>query len=393
MYACSRYSAFADAATQGLRALIKSRVEAPESVSLQAPLVLSVSHSERSHDYADEDLQLARHGRLLKDLLAGADWNDQVADLLRGSWKRQKVQLLTMMKTLLLFSREPLWRVVALTNSVHTFGELEELLKDLPGRQRILLEYAPQWFPMYGRDEFMVNWRPGSWSKQFLAESLPEETAAVFVDSDAVFLGPAEQLWQELAAMTPKQLVSLAPEPHYLREDRAFAGLRGVNTGVVVANLTAQRAWAGGGHGLGWSMLYDRELNPINNYTRHDQDSVNVYLHHHPQLLREMSPRFNFIVTSCEDADTTCPECTDEGVVVLHGSDAVFYRMVDSKFLEVYRYLSEADLGASTPEHHLQEVWARLRRRDWRDDTSSCRQYRGMNLALTRGLQRLKKGH
>ncbi|XP_045114367.1 glucoside xylosyltransferase 1-like isoform X4 [Portunus trituberculatus] len=234
------------------------------SPSLKAPMVIAICQSVT--------------GREASSTSSTVTLNERVR-----SWSRQAEQLTTMLKTLLYFTKSPLWRIIVMTDTLDTFNKVLNLTASLP-RRRLLLQHRPIWLP---RNEPVIkrHWRPCAWAKQFMAEALPDQDSAVYVDTDVVFLGPAEELWWLLHSMGPRQALALAPEPQYLLDTpkRPFAGRVGLNTGVMVANLTRLRQLPGGG--LGSAIL---DFGVITPPPRHDQDALNHYLLHKPHLLLEL---------------------------------------------------------------------------------------------------------
>ncbi|KAK8374719.1 hypothetical protein O3P69_018678, partial [Scylla paramamosain] len=226
------------------------------------------------------------------------------------SWSRQAEQLTTMLKTLLYFTKSPLWRIIVMTDTRDTFNKVLNLTTVFSG-SRLLLQHRPIWLP---RDEPVIkgHWRPCAWAKQFMAEALPDQDSAVYVDTDVLFLGPAEELWWLLHSMGPRQALALAPEPQYLLDTpkRPFAGSVGLNTGVMVANLTRLRQLPGGG--LGSAILNFGAITPP---PRHDQDALNHYLLHRPHLLLEVTSRWNFSPTCCFLEAPPCADCLSAGIL------------------------------------------------------------------------------
>lgn len=301
-----------------------SKLGSKESPSLFAPLVITMCESS---DAALEE------GENMTDIISKADNSSDAAFKLRGSWIRQRDQVTTLLKTLLLFSKSPLWRIIVLTDNHNTFDKIVKIADGFPSRERgrLLLERRDQWYPP-AHPELRDDWRPCAWAKQFLAEALPDEDAVVYVDTDVVFLGPAETMWSLFGSLDPQELIALSVEPQYLFDEpkRFHAGSIGLNTGVMVTNLTRQRQLPGGS--LGSAMIQAGLLNTRYLY-RHDQDALNHYLKKKPHLFLEISPRWNFIVGACNRKAPYCEDCVTYGIVVLHGADATFYRPIDRKFL------------------------------------------------------------
>ncbi|XP_050705130.1 glucoside xylosyltransferase 1-like [Eriocheir sinensis] len=296
------------------------------------------------------------------------------------SWSRQTQQLNTMLKTLLYFSKSPVWHIIVLTDTLDTFHKVLNLTAAFP-RHRLLLQHRPVWLP---QDQPLIkeHWRPCAWAKQFLAEALPEHDAVVYVDTDVVFLGPAEELWWLLRSMGPRQALALAPEPQYLLDSprHPFAGRVGLNTGVMAANLTRLRRLPGGG--LGSAVLRFGAVTPP---PRHDQDAVNHYLFHRPHLLLEVTSRWNFLPSSCFPEAPPCADCLSAGILILHGSDATFFRNIDRKFLLVYKTLASLHLSGD-PRRLLAVLEGRLAVLDSWSHDYLCSNYTDINRGITLGL-------
>lgn len=78
---------------------------------------------------------------------------------------------------------------------------------------------------------------------------LKDIDSIVYVDSDILFLQPIDHLWAFLTKFTPSQLAAMAPEHEepriawYSRFARhPFYGRTGVNSGVMLMNMTRMRS-------------------------------------------------------------------------------------------------------------------------------------------------------
>lgn len=289
------------------------------SPSLTAPLVLVVCEATNTTTTSDYTL-FSIVNNTSEDLT--------FADKVKGIWTRQVDQLTTLFTTLLYFTKSAVWRIIVITDSVETFHKVENISSKFPV-QSLQLEYGPLWLP---KDQSLLQqqWRPCVWSKLFLAESLPDEDAVVYIDTDMVFLGPGEDLWWLLKSLQPQQALALAPEPQYQRDEprRPFGGSVGLNTGMMALNLTRLRQLDGGG--LGSAIL---KAGMITSSSRHDQDALNQYLSLNPHLLLEVSSRWNFLPSSCFREAPECTDCLSAGITLLHGADMSFFRIIDRKIL------------------------------------------------------------
>ncbi|XP_053635988.2 glucoside xylosyltransferase 1-like isoform X2 [Cherax quadricarinatus] len=353
---------------RGKKSYIEPRLLVSGSPSVEAPAVVVVckAHNSSSNNPA-------------QDAATG-----QGSLLLRESWTRQLEQLDLMLKTLLYFSKSDKWRIIVMTDTVSTFNEVVKLTHTFPERhrQRLELQHEKVWFP----DKYpgiKEHWRPCVWAKQFLAEALPHEDSVVYFDTDVVFLGPAEEVWSLLRSMKTGQVVSLAPEPQYILDNpkRPYAGRAGLNTGVIIANLTRLRQLPGGG--LGSAILREGSFYPL---PRHDQDALNHFLMNKPHLVQEVTSRWNFAPSSCFSSAPSCPDCVSAGILVLHGADATFYRHIDRKFLVVYHSMRSLRLdGDSQPV--LEQLELQLALVDALRSKFPCSNYSNLNHALTLGLK------
>ncbi|XP_064119409.1 glucoside xylosyltransferase 1-like [Macrobrachium nipponense] len=352
------------------------------SPSLDSPLVIVVCDPSENDTYTFEQHQSPKGNSTNPSKLFGGPVyeNEETLAELRKSWTRQSQQTLAMIKTLLYFSKSPKWRIIVISDSKRTFQKIADLTVAFPDieRRRLILEHKYLWFPPE-YPELRNHWRPCAWAKQFLAETLPEEDAVIYVDSDLLFLGPGEELWWLLKSMGPKQLIALAPEPYYKVDTKAFhyAGRVGLNTGVMAINLTRARQLPGGG--IGSAILTE---GPIDPEPRHDQDALNHFLKDKPHLLMEVTSRWNFLPSSCMKTAPPCPDCYSAGIIVLHGADMSFYRPVDIKFSLMYATLFGAAVDAN-PHLLYAMVSAQLAIADTTNLPYPCSNYTDLNEALT----------
>ncbi|XP_068238556.1 glucoside xylosyltransferase 1-like [Palaemon carinicauda] len=351
------------------------------SPSLESPLVIVVCSPYGNGTYELQEQSLPGNSTNHSKSSGGARFeNEDTLAELRKSWTRQSQQTITMVKTLLYFSKSSKWRIIVISDSERSFQKLVSMTEAFPDseRRRLILEYKALWFPP-DYPELRNHWRPCAWAKQFLAETLPEEDAVIYVDSDLLFLGPAEELWWLLKSMGIEQTIALAPEPFYQMEKEAFpyAGRVGLNTGVMAVNLTKARRLPGGG--IGSAILAEGHINPE---PRHDQDALNHFLKNKAHLLMEVTSRWNFLPSSCMRKAPPCPDCYSAGIVVLHGADMSFYRPVDAKFNVMYSTLLHAAIDVN-PEELYGKLSGQLALTDTIKLPYPCSSYKDINEALT----------
>lgn len=107
--------------------------------------------------------------------------------------------------------------------------------------------------------------------------------SVLYMDTDTLLLRPVDNIWDHFKNFDSWQLASMTPEgeetsltwyPRFARHP--FAGKNGMNSGVMLLNLTRMRA-------CGWK---EKIIEAYNKYklsiTWGDQDLINIVFHDHP---------------------------------------------------------------------------------------------------------------
>ena len=239
--------------------------------------------------------------------------------------ERQKEQIRTFLGTLIMYSKSINWRIVILTENKKVFSEILDLFKLWPSfyKERLIIENKLINLPEKAI-KLRKKWRPCAWTKQFLADMLLDLDSIVYFDTDIIFLGPAEDIWDLWNEIDNNESLLLGPETMYVVQDldRPRAGKVGLNTGIMLMNLTRLREHEN--IGLGSKLV--QEIEHMNPPPRHDQDVLNSYLQKRPELFLEFSPRFSFYDACCYRECPVCETCESDGILILHGADALFYR-------------------------------------------------------------------
>ncbi|MPC61330.1 Glucoside xylosyltransferase 1 [Portunus trituberculatus] len=82
-------------------------------------------------------------------------------------------------------------------------------------RQRIAFSKYKQVFYPPGTEKMKNLFRPCATGKLFLAQTLEDKDAVVFLDTDTLFLKPPEMLWRTLYDFNPYQVIGIAPCLYY----------------------------------------------------------------------------------------------------------------------------------------------------------------------------------
>ena len=253
----------------------------------------------------------------------------------RFGWERQKEQIRTMLGSILLFSKSKNLRFLIISNSKNLFYRIKLLVLEWPEHQRNRLDFEFHRLVIQSKvSNIMQQWRPCAWAKMFLPETLPKTLdSIVYFDTDFLFLGPIENIWSIWEKMNTNHLFSVSSEPLYLVEtSRPKAGKSGINTGVMLMNLTRLRSFSDNGFGI--SLVNEYENNKGLPFS-HDQDALNSYMSNRTDQFLELSSQWNFSPTGCMEKSPLCPNCLSDGIIGLHGSDASFYREDSSPKIRV----------------------------------------------------------
>ncbi|XP_056641310.1 glucoside xylosyltransferase 1 isoform X2 [Diorhabda carinulata] len=167
----------------------------------------------------------------------------------------------------------------------------------------------------------------------------------LYMDTDTLFLTPVEAVWGHFHRFNSSQMAALAPEHEdpnvgwYNRfAKHPYYGKLGVNSGVMLMNLTRMRAFQ-------WKEyvvpIYKKYKHKI---TWGDQDIINIIFHYHPDKLYIYSCRFNYRPDHCMYT-SVCKPAETEGVAVIHGSRGFFHSEKQPIFQAVYKSFEEFQLG------------------------------------------------
>ncbi|XP_076050446.1 glucoside xylosyltransferase 2-like [Oratosquilla oratoria] len=292
--------------------------------------------------------------------------------LVHGKGERQHQQVITLLKTVALFSFTTC-RIILMTDTFPTFEKIQSEILTWPFKLRRNLHLEHRTLTLPRHQGLATEWRPCVWAKHFLPDMLKDLEAAIYLDTDTIFLGPPTDLWWLLDVVweNPTAVMALGPEGMYQREDveRPFAGKEGVNTGVMAMDLNRMR-----------------NIPTRSTFLRHDQDAVNFFLRQRPELFVEVTSRWNFSPSSCLDMPSKCPDCMEKGIVILHGADASFYRSVDLKFNALYGTLALADPNVNLAEL-VSDLMGQLLYLDKHEHVFLCSNASSLNQAIQRGLQ------
>lgn len=77
-------------------------------------------------------------------------------------------------------------------------------------QQRLSFEYHDVWYPP-SREKMRNMFRVCATERLFLPDMFPDLDAAIYIDTDLVFLRPPEDLWAEFREFNDRQVAAMAP--------------------------------------------------------------------------------------------------------------------------------------------------------------------------------------
>ncbi|XP_072308000.1 glucoside xylosyltransferase 2 isoform X2 [Eucyclogobius newberryi] len=255
-------------------------------------------------------------------------------------------ETLTMVKSALLFSLKKI--------TFHIFAEdplaplFEERLKQWP-RSVAKFHYIiyPITFSVGDAEEWKKLFKPCAAQRLFLPVILKDVDSLLYVDTDVLFLRPMDDVWSFFKAFNSSQLAAMAPEHEvpkigwYSRFARhPFYGNTGVNSGVMLMNLTRIRSTLFKNSMIPSGLLWEDLLNPLyqkykNHITWGDQDLLNIIFHYNPECLYIFPCQWNYRPDHCMYG-SNCKGAEKEGVSILHGNRGVYHDDKQPAFKVVY---------------------------------------------------------
>uniref|UniRef100_A0A3P9LDI8 Glucoside xylosyltransferase 1 n=1 Tax=Oryzias latipes TaxID=8090 RepID=A0A3P9LDI8_ORYLA len=265
-------------------------------------------------------------------------------------------ETLTMIKSGVLFSIKPLHLHIFAEDQLH--ASFVEALESWPGFVRSTFTYSlhPISFPSDNAKEWKKLFKPCASQRLFLPLILKDVDSVVYVDSDILFLRPVDELWGFLTRFDRSQLAAMAPEheePRIAWYNRfamhPFYGRTGVNSGVMLMNMTRMRSAYFKNDMTPVGLLWEELLMPLLqkyklNITWGDQDLLNIIFHHNPEMLLEFPCKWNYRPDHCIYG-SNCASAEEDGVCVMHGNRGVYHDQKQPAFRAVYQAIKKYVFG------------------------------------------------
>ncbi|XP_073688127.1 glucoside xylosyltransferase 1 isoform X2 [Garra rufa] len=255
-------------------------------------------------------------------------------------------ETLTMLKSAVLFSRHLHFHIFA-EDQLH--AGFRQMLESWPQRFRSKFNYSiyPITFPGDNAREWKKLFKPCASQRLFLPLILKQVDSVLYVDTDILFLRPAEDVWSFLSRFNGSHVAAMAPEHEeprigwYNRFSRhPYYGKTGLNSGVMLMNMsrirdthfkndmtTVDLKWAD----LLMPLLHKYKLN----ITWGDQDLLNIIFHHNPESLLLLECEWNYRPDHCIYG-SNCITAEHHGIYILHGNRGVYHDDKQPAFRAVY---------------------------------------------------------
>ncbi|CAJ1051265.1 glucoside xylosyltransferase 2 [Xyrichtys novacula] len=261
-------------------------------------------------------------------------------------------ETLAMVKSALLFSFKKI--------RVHIFAEdllapqFKQQLNQWPRSATARFQYTlyPITFSVGNADEWKKLFKPCAAQRLFLPVILKDVDSLLYVDTDVLFLRPMDDIWSLFKSFNSTQLAAMAPEHEvpkigwYSRFARhPFYGVTGVNSGVMLMNLTRIRSTVFKNSMISTGLSWEDLLHPLyqkykNHITWGDQDLLNIIFHDNPECLFIFSCQWNYRPDHCMYG-SNCKDAEKEGVSILHGNRGVYHDDKQPAFKVVYDAIRE----------------------------------------------------
>ncbi|XP_042150769.1 glucoside xylosyltransferase 2 [Ixodes scapularis] len=235
------------------------------------------------------------------------------------------------LKSLVAFSRAHLR--LLLFSDADNIQHLQDTLREWPAS---VLERVTYEMRLVRPPKSLAGPENCTFQRLFMPRLLSEEDGVLYVDSDAVFFHPVEDLWNYFGQMNDQQLAVVFSDvedealtiynewemPHYKRY--------GINAGVMLMNLTRMRNSGLDALLLSWMDKYHHKVLDF-----HDQDIINTVFHHHPEKVFHGPCKWNFVHLVC----LSNISCRGETPALVHGTYQTFS---DSYRVPAYRAIGKA---------------------------------------------------
>lgn len=111
---------------------------------------------------------------------------------------------------------ESFFRFLVVADSENLYQRFTDLTSEWPSdyKRRVAFEWHTVWYPS-DREEMRSMFRVCATERLFLPQMFPSLDAAIYIDTDLIFMRPPEDLWMEFKKFDEIQVVAMAPCLHH----------------------------------------------------------------------------------------------------------------------------------------------------------------------------------
>ncbi|XP_017020643.1 glucoside xylosyltransferase 2 [Drosophila kikkawai] len=284
----------------------------------------------------------------------------------------QRVQeTLVMIKSAILFNYDEEYLKFLIFTENGQGDEFTEKLTDWRDIKPFTFDFEilPLKFPSHNEVEWKNLFKPCAAQRLFLPSLLTNVDSLLYVDTDILFLSPISDIWRFFRKFNETQISALTPEHEnenigwYNRFARhPFYGRLGVNSGVMLMNLTRMREMKWEQHILAIHKEYKLRI------IWGDQDIINILFYFHPDKLYIMPCEYNYRPDHCMYM-SIC-NMSHVGVKVIHGNRGYFHSDRQLLFKSIYESMENYQLGSNANTQFLMPLHAALKMQSVNE--SSC---------------------
>ncbi|KAM4650966.1 glucoside xylosyltransferase 2 [Discoglossus pictus] len=261
-------------------------------------------------------------------------------------------ETLTMLKSALLFSMRHIKFHIFAEDSLRAGFENKFGQWPRPVTRRFEYKLYPITFSVGNAQEWKKLFKPCAAQRLFLPVILQDVDSLLYVDTDVLFLRPLDDLWAFLKRFNDTQLAAMAPEHEipkigwYSRFARhPFYGTTGVNSGVMLMNLTRIRKQQFKNNMIPAGLTWEEMLHPLyqkykNYITWGDQDLLNIIFSFNPESLYVFPCQWNYRPDHCMYG-SNCKGAEEDGVSILHGNRGVYHDDKQPAFKAFYEVIRD----------------------------------------------------
>ncbi|XP_064109880.1 glucoside xylosyltransferase 2-like isoform X1 [Macrobrachium nipponense] len=279
-------------------------------------------------------------------ILCEGEAGDGQGGKLAADISRQLRQAAVMLKSAVALATKKL-RFLVIADSKKLYHKFAEIPSHWPEeyQRKITMEYRYVWYPP-NRVDMRNMFRVCATERLFLPEMFPELDAAIYIDTDLIFMRPPDDLWNEFDRFNDRQVAAMAPCLYHYGSKRnkvPFYGTSGLNAGIMHLNLTRLSTFPDGGW-IPANMKVFEQYKKIIKLA--DQDILNILFHKHPDLLFELGCQWNYRLWQCSQGTNMCPHAAKEGASALHGNAMAFVSGQEMKLQVVFEAWENHLLGS-----------------------------------------------